>query len=61
MVAASRRADNSPETVGELFINDADREWSETLDINKPMTGALVILLLAILFSLAWRNPGQDS
>src|SRR3954467_2431361 len=29
MVAASCRADNSPETVGELLISDEDREWSE--------------------------------
>ena len=48
------------ERVGELFINDTDRAWPETLYINNPMIAAVVILLLAILFSLAWRGPGQS-
>ena len=44
-------------------MSSTDSEWPETFNITNPMTVAIVILALAILFSLAWRDPfkGPDN
>jgi hypothetical protein len=44
------------EKIDETFINDADPEWSKKLNTPAPMIAILVTLVLAILFSLAWRD-----
>ena len=61
MVAASLLGDTSSQKVDEVFIDDAARERLEALNNINRMTDALVILILAILFSLAWRDPVQRS
>jgi hypothetical protein len=46
----------SYEKIDEAFINDTSKRWSEKLKTTTSMIAALVILLLAVLFSLAWRD-----
>ncbi len=46
----------SCEKIDEAFINNADQEWSKMVTTATPMIAILAILLLAILFSLAWRD-----
>jgi hypothetical protein len=61
MVAASLVGNASRDKVDDM--SSTDSEWPETFNITNPMTVAIVILALAILFSLAWRDPfkGPDN
>jgi hypothetical protein len=47
----------SYEKSGEACINDADQQSSKTLNAASPMIAILFPLVLAILFSLVWRDP----
>jgi hypothetical protein len=46
----------SCEKIDDASISDPDLNWSNKLNSIAPMISILVILLLAILFSLAWRD-----